>query len=60
MCWKMSLFISISVVIENVFLYNLFDVGIDLYIFSISLLSWFILFVYCFIVLCLFYNTKML
>ena len=28
----MSLFISISVVIENVYLYNLFDVGIDYFI----------------------------
>ena len=27
-CWKMLLFISNSVVIENVFLYYLFDVGI--------------------------------
>ena len=55
MCWKMSLFISIGVVIENVFLYYLFDVGIlILNILFNSLPSYFILFVYCFIVLCLF------
>ena len=31
-CWKMSLFVLFNGVTENIYLYNLFDVGIDIFL----------------------------